>query len=93
LSFSTGSKNSGERRHPGSKKRASDIEQNVYILSIWKDADPGPPEIPDAKARLAGLKSQVEEIRGLILSATLLCLRKVRKLDVSPPHPYFAVFP
>jgi len=34
------------------------IEKYAEFLEIWKDADPGIPEVEDAKQRLAQLKSK-----------------------------------
>jgi len=40
----------------GNKAKA--IEHYEKFLTLWKDADPGIPEVEDAKKRVAGLKSQ-----------------------------------
>ena len=41
-----------------SKNAGKDITRENYekFLELWKDADPGLPEVEDAKKRLAGLK-------------------------------------
>ena len=38
--------------------RAKAIEHTEKFLEMWKDADPGLPEVDDTKKRLSGLKEK-----------------------------------
>jgi len=68
ISLTTGRQSSGDlyaksfymlgKIYEQQDKRGKAIENYEKFLDLWKNADPGIPEVEDAKKRLAGLKSQ-----------------------------------
>ena len=44
--------------HEEQGNRSKAVEHYEKFISLWKDADPGLPEVDDAKKRLAGLKNK-----------------------------------
>lgn len=45
----------GESHQPGTGAKSKAVDNYNKFLDLWKDADPGPAEVEDAKKRLAGL--------------------------------------